>query len=62
MTCPRCHGLMTAITMMEAASGETVSGWQCLMCGEVVDSIIEANRKGHRVPLPNRARLPIASY
>jgi hypothetical protein len=21
------------------------SGWQCLMCGEVIDSVIKANRK-----------------
>ena len=47
--------------MKDAVSGESVSGCQCLLCGEVIDSVIEANRKGHLEPMPNRARLPIGS-
>ena len=39
-------------------SGESISGWQCLLCGDVTDSGIVANRKGHVEPVLNRARLP----
>jgi hypothetical protein len=28
-----------------AGSSLAFSGWQCLMCGEVIDSVISANRK-----------------
>lgn len=60
MSCLRCHGLMVPTRLEEAVgttSGESLSGWKCLMCGEVIDSVIEANRKGHQGPTPNRARL-----
>ena len=59
MDCSRCGGLMRTIKMKDAVSGESVFGCQCLLCGEVIDSIIEANRKGHRESMPNRARLPM---
>lgn len=58
MHCPRCHGLMMTINMKETASGDTVSGWRCLLCGEAIDPGITANRKGHREPMPSRARPP----
>jgi hypothetical protein len=61
MTCPRCHGVMMAVKMVELATSEAVPGWRCLLCGEVTDSVIEANRKGHSEPVRNRARLPLAS-
>ena len=41
-----------------AASGESISGWKCLLCGEVIDSVITANRKSYQEPVPSRARLP----
>jgi hypothetical protein len=61
MNCPRCHGLMVPTRLEEAVgatSGESISGWKCLLCGEVIDSVIAANRKGHQEPMPSRARLP----
>ena len=58
MDCRRCTGLMVAIRMKETMSGESVSGWRCLLCGEATDSGIEANRKGHQEPDAERARLP----
>lgn len=61
MNCPRCHGVMMAVKMVELATSEAVGGWRCLLCGEVTDSVIEANRKGHIEPVRNRARLPLAS-
>lgn len=44
--------------MKDSMSGESISGWQCLLCGDVIDSVIEANRKGHLEPTPSRARPP----
>jgi hypothetical protein len=46
MHCLRCHGLMVTIRLEDAGgSSLRFSGWQCLMCGEVIDSVITANRK-----------------
>lgn len=58
MICPRCHGLMVTITLVdeEGSAGCVSSGWQCLLCGEVIDSVIVANREGPREPMRNRAR------
>jgi len=61
MNCPRCDGLMVLTRMEEAVgatSGESISGWKCLLCGEVIDSVITANRKSYQEPVPSRARLP----
>jgi hypothetical protein len=51
---------MVATRLEEAAgatSGGSLSGWKCLLCGEVIDSVIAANRKHHAEPKRNRARL-----
>ncbi len=58
MICPRCHGLMITITLVdEQASTNCVSaGWRCLLCGEILDSVIVANRTGPREPMLDRAR------
>ena len=46
MNCLRCQGLMVSIRLEDAGSSSLCfSGWQCLMCGEVIDSVIAANRK-----------------
>jgi hypothetical protein len=46
MNCLRCHGLMVTIRLEDAESlSLCFSGWQCRMCGEVIDSVIQANRK-----------------
>jgi hypothetical protein len=58
MTCKRCDGLRRIINMKDVLSGESSSGWQCLLCGDVTDSVIIAHRKSHEEPAPNRARLP----
>ena len=39
-------------------SRESFDGWHCLMCGEVIEPGIAANRKGHLQPVKNRARPP----
>ncbi len=58
MICPRCHGVMVPITLVDVkASTSCVSaGWRCLLCGEILDSVIVANRTGHREPMLDRAR------
>lgn len=58
MHCRRCDGLMVAIRMKEIMSGESASGWRCLLCGETTDAGIEKNRQAHNEPEPIRARLP----
>jgi hypothetical protein len=39
-------------------SRESFFGWHCLLCGEVIEPGIAANRKGHLEPVKNRARPP----
>lgn len=58
MICSRCDGLRTVITIQDSMSGESLSGWQCLLCGDVIDSVIAANRKSRLEPTRSRARLP----
>ena len=46
MHCLRCHGLMVTLRLEDVGSSSLCfSGWQCLMCGEVNDPVITANRK-----------------
>jgi hypothetical protein len=42
MRCDRCGGLMA----YEKFYGQTEDyfGWRCILCGEIVDRVIEANR------------------
>lgn len=58
MDCPRCQGLMIEINLREVSTGDCVSGWRCLLCGETTDSGIEANRMSHGQPSLSRARVP----
>jgi len=56
MNCLRCHGLMVPIRLEDAGSSTLCfSGWQCLLCGEVIDSVIEANRKELHGPMGSRS-------
>lgn len=59
MNCPRCQGLMVTIRLEDAGnmtSCQSLSGWQCLLCGEVIDPGIAANRIGHHEPWRDRTR------
>jgi hypothetical protein len=57
MNCLRCHGLMVALRLEDAGSSSLCfSGWQCLMCGEVIDSVIQANRQQLHGPTGSRSR------
>lgn len=59
MNCARCQGLMVTIRLEDAGhmtSRQSLSGWQCLMCGEVIEPGIAANRIGHHEPGRDRTR------
>lgn len=47
MQCPRCQGTMIVDDFVDmATSGEIwMPGWRCLMCGEIIDPIIESHRR-----------------
>ncbi len=48
MTCERCNGLMVSeqICDLRGTSGDlSVVGYRCLLCGDVVDKTILANRR-----------------
>ena len=47
MQCPRCQGTMIVDHFVDiATSGEIwMPGWRCLMCGEIIDPIIESHRQ-----------------
>ena len=48
---------MVRIDLEDAGSSTyCFSGWQCLLCGEVTDAGIKANRECHPEPMRNRAR------
>jgi len=58
MRCLRCHGLMVTIRLEDVGSSSLCfSGWQCLMCGEVIDSVIRANRKELHGATGSRGRI-----
>jgi hypothetical protein len=59
MHCPRCDGLMVIITLEDMGSHtsrQSISGWRCLLCGEIIEPGIVTNRKSHQEPTHTRAR------
>ncbi len=48
MECSRCGGFMVQeefFGLQEEAIPVTSSGWRCVRCGDVIDSVISANRR-----------------
>ena len=47
MQCPRCQGTMIVDHFVDmATSGEIwMPGWRCLLCGEIIDPLIEHHRQ-----------------
>jgi hypothetical protein len=59
MGCPRCHNLMVEETFVDLQVSPSVSsftGWRCVICGEILDSIILQNRTRHPEPQHRRGR------
>ncbi len=63
MECPRCKGRMVA-DLFEDLEDDTgamsFKGWRCLVCGEILDPVIAANRASRPSPLWGRARRKFA--
>ena len=58
MHCLHCHGLMVAMRLEDAGSSSLCfSGWQILICGEVIDSVITENRKELHGSTESRSRI-----
>ncbi len=43
MTCERCGGLSVA-AHFEGAHAWEYDGWECLLCGNIIDPVIRTNR------------------
>src|SRR6185295_9688382 len=59
MKCLRCQGMMVPHTMEDAGastSSGSSPGWKCLLCGEVIDAVIAANRRCRPEPSNDRTR------
>lgn len=67
MTCTRCQGCMAKdhfIDLMESAESMWIAGWRCLNCGNVLDPVMERNRRGQGItavvstaPVPGQDRI-----
>ncbi|TAL13954.1 hypothetical protein EPN95_04675 [Patescibacteria group bacterium] len=51
MKCCRCGGLMTIDYFhgTENSTPDAPPAWKCIQCGEIVDSVILANREWQRI-------------
>lgn len=48
MTCERCQGLMVQDDSFDLCESERrLAVWRCVLCGEMVDPVIVANRRRH---------------
>ncbi|MGH9429120.1 MAG: hypothetical protein ACRD2L_22790 [Terriglobia bacterium] len=46
MTCHRCEGFMVQDDYFQLVESERrLAAWRCVLCGDVVDPVIVANRK-----------------
>jgi hypothetical protein len=61
VNCLRCGGFMIPVRMTEVPTSESIGGRRCLLCGEMTDSVIEANRRSHQEPRLSGARVPGSS-
>ena len=59
MNCLFCIGTMTVIRMKDFVSGRGVYGWHCEKCGEVIDTLIDSDRRRHLEPKSCWARFPM---
>lgn len=52
MECVRCRGLMVVdrFVDLEASSEPEFAGWRCVVCGNISDPVIIANRYTPRLP------------
>ncbi|MCL5953108.1 MAG: hypothetical protein M1509_01180 [Nitrospirae bacterium] len=65
MDCQRCHGKMVEeeFSDLKDDSGSlNFRGWRCLLCGEIVDSVILSNRSHRPTPIVSRNRKIMAYH
>ncbi len=63
MRCSRCAGRMVPETFEDLRDDTGTlkfSGWRCLGCGEIIDSVIMANRKLRPAPIESKTRRRLA--
>jgi hypothetical protein len=59
MQCTKCKGQMILeefLDLRDDTGRFTFHGWRCLICGEISDPVIRANRKLRMTPLNTRNR------
>lgn len=59
MECPRCHTEMFEEEFNDLNDDTGYlgfRGWRCILCGEIVDSVILSNRKRRPAPITGRNR------
>ncbi len=59
MECPRCHGRMSQEVFEDLRDDTGViffAGWRCLICGEIIDSVISAHREQRPRPWVGKNR------
>jgi predicted DCC family thiol-disulfide oxidoreductase YuxK len=59
VNCLFCIGTMAVIKTRDAVSGLSVYGWQCRKCGELIDTLIDLDRRRHLEPKSCWARFPL---
>lgn len=55
MRCARCKGLMVPdhfFDLLDDSGQMTFGGWRCLCCGNIIDPLIEVNRRTHTMARP----------
>ncbi len=61
MTCQRCGGMMIidlCCDMLDGTGELCVEVWRCLLCGEIIDPVIVANRANPPEPDRSARRAP----
>ena len=62
MTCTRCQGCMAKdhfLDLRESSKSMRMAGWRCLICGNVLDPVMERNRLGQGLAaVVSTARVP----
>jgi len=63
MNCVRCHSIMIPEVYDDhhGTSGQRISAMHCVICGDIVDSVILRHRKNAIQPLGDRARLAVVT-
>jgi uncharacterized Zn finger protein len=64
MECPKCKGLMAYekfYDWQDDTGKNSFGGWRCLICGKVLDPLIDAHRKNRSPAIVSKARRKLVS-